>query len=53
LSIYHRWIIRKRDDVRYIVRTLKIGVLIRDLNLKKDKDFSKETLLPKNNNPKK
>lgn len=30
----YRWIIRKRDDGRYIVRTPKICVLIRDLNLK-------------------
>ncbi len=44
----YRWIIRKRDYGRYIVRTPKIGVLIRVLNLKRDKDFGKETLLPKN-----
>ena len=42
---------RKRDDGRYIVRTPKIGVLIRDLMLKRDKDFGKETLLPKNSKP--
>ena len=47
----YRWIVRKRDDGRYIVRTPKIGVLIRDLNLKRDKDFGKETLLPKNSKP--
>jgi len=39
---------RKRDDGRYIIRIPKIGVLIKDLNLKRDKDFGKETLLPKN-----
>jgi len=44
----YRWIVRKRDDGRYIVRTPKIGVLRRELNLKKDTDFGKETLLPKN-----
>ena len=47
----YRWIVRKRDDGRYIVRTPKIGVLIRELNLKRDKDFGKETLLPKNSKP--
>ena len=47
----YRWIVRKRDDGRYIVRTPKIGVLIRELNLKRNKDFGKETLLPKNSNP--
>ena len=47
----YRWIVRKRDDGRYIVRTPKNGVLIRDLNLKRDKDFGKETLLPKNSKP--
>jgi hypothetical protein len=41
------------DYGRYIVRTPKIGVLIRDLNLKRDKDFGKETLLPKNSKPRK
>lgn len=43
--IYQKWIIRKRDDGRYIVRTPKIGVLIRE------QDFGKETLLPKNSKP--
>jgi hypothetical protein len=47
----YRWIVRKRDDGRYIVRTPKIGVLIRELNLKRNKDFGKETLLPKNSKP--
>ena len=47
----YRWIVRKRDDGRYIIRTPKIGILIRDLNLKRDKDFGKETLLPKNSKP--
>jgi len=42
LAIYQKWIARKRDDGRYIVRTPKIGVLIRD------PDYGKETLLPKN-----
>ncbi len=51
MSIYQKWIIRKRDDGRYIVRTPKVGVLIRELKLKRDKDFGKETLLPKNSKP--
>ena len=42
LIIYQKWIVKKRDDGLYIVRTPKIGVLIRD------QDFGKETLLPKN-----
>lgn len=42
-----RWIVKKRDDGRYIVRAPKIGVLVRDLDLLRDKDYNKETLLPK------
>ena len=41
-----RWIVRKREDGRYIIRTPKIGVLIRDLNKKRDSDYGKETLMP-------
>ena len=44
----HRWIVKKNDDGRYIARTPKIGVLIRDLNKKLEKDFNSEHLLPKN-----
>ena len=44
----YRWIVRKRDDGRYIVRAPKIGTLRKDINLKRDSDFNKETLLPKN-----
>ena len=43
----YRWIVRKREDGRYIVRTPKIGTLRQDLDLKRDEDFSKEVLLPK------
>ena len=43
----YRWIVRKRDDGRYMVRTPKIGTLIRELNLLRDIDFGKETALPK------
>jgi hypothetical protein len=35
----YRWVVRKRDDDRFIVRVPKDGVLI--------SDFGKETLLPK------
>lgn len=42
-----RWIVRKREDGRYIVRNPKIGVKIRNLYLHKNSDYEKETLLPK------
>ena len=42
-----RWIIRKREDGRYVVRQPKIGVKIRDLNLHNMNDYGDETLLPK------
>jgi hypothetical protein len=41
-----RWIIHKREDGRYIVRTPKFGVRISDLDLKRDSDYGKEQLLP-------
>ena len=44
----YRWIVRRRNDGRYIARAPKIGVLIRDLNKKLEKDFNSEHLLPKN-----
>ena len=40
-----RWIVRKREDGRYIARAPKIGLLIRDLD--KKLDYNKEQLLPK------
>jgi hypothetical protein len=43
----YRWIVKKRDDGRYIARAPKIGVLIRDLNKKFDWDYNSEHLLPK------
>lgn len=43
-----RWIVRKREDGRYIARAPKIGVLVRDLDKKLDKDYNSEQLLPKN-----
>ncbi len=42
----YRWIVRKRDDGRFIIRSPKIGVLVRDLDLKRDSDYGKETLMP-------
>lgn len=42
----YRWIVRKRDDERYIARVPKVGVLLRNLRLKRDDDYGKETLLP-------
>ena len=42
----YRWIVRKRDDGRYIVRTPRTGVLIRDLDFKRNSDFGREALLP-------
>lgn len=44
----YRWIVKKRDDGRYIARAPKIGVLIRDLDKKLEKDYNAEHLLPKN-----
>jgi len=43
----YRWIVRKRIDNRYIIRAPKIGVLIRDLDLKRNSDYNKEILMPK------
>ena len=44
----YRWIVKKNDDGRYIARAPRLGVLIRDLHKKLEKDFSSEHLLPKN-----
>ena len=44
----YRWIVKKRDDGRYIARAPKIGVSIKDLNKKLKKDYNSEHLLPKN-----
>jgi len=43
----YRWIVRKRNDGRFLVRIPKNVVLVRDLNKKRDADFGNETLLPK------
>jgi hypothetical protein len=47
----YRWIVKKRDDGRYITRTPKVGVLLRELKLKHTKDYGEETLLHKNASP--
>ena len=44
----YRWIVCIREDGRYIARSPKIGVQIRDLDKKLDKDYNSEHLLPKN-----
>jgi len=44
----YRWIVRKQKNGRYVVRAPKVGVLHRELDLKRSKDFGKETLLHKN-----
>ena len=44
----YRWIVKKREDGRYVARAPKIGVLIRDLDKKLEKDYNSEQLLPKN-----
>ena len=42
----YKWFVRLRDDGRYIVRSPKIGVSIKDLSLLKESDYGKEILLP-------
>ena len=42
----YRMIIHKREDGRYIVRSPKNNVMIRDLFLMRDEDYGKESLLP-------
>lgn len=44
----HRWIVRKREDGRYIVRTPRRGLKLGDLDKKRDKDYGPEHLLSKN-----
>ena len=44
----YRWITRKNEKGRYYARAPKIGVLIKKLDLKRDSDYGKETLLPVN-----
>jgi hypothetical protein len=42
----YRWIVRKRHDGRYITRVPKTGVLLKNLHLKRDNDYGKQSLLP-------
>lgn len=46
-----RWIIRKRNDNRFIARVPKIHTKIRELHLKRDNDYGKEVLLPIGSKP--
>ena len=41
------WIVRKKND-RYIIRSPKTGVLIRDLKLLRENDYGPEKLMPPN-----
>ena len=41
-----RWIIRKTDNDRYVVRAPKINILIKNLKYKRESDFGDEMLLP-------
>ena len=43
----YRWIVRKNEKGRYIVRTPKRKILLNTLHLKRNRDFGKEHLLPK------
>ena len=42
-----RWIVEKREDGRYLARKPKYGILIRDLDKKRDADYGPLALLPK------
>ena len=44
----YRWITRKNDKGRYYARAPKIGILLKNLNLKRNSDYNKETMLPVN-----
>lgn len=44
----YRWIVKKRHDGRYIARTAKNGILLKDLRKKSKKNYNSEQLLPKN-----
>ena len=40
------WLVRKNENGKYIIRSSKIGVLINDLDKKRNKDYSPEKLMP-------
>ena len=42
------WIVRKKENGRYIIRSPKIGILIKDLDKLRDKDYGPEKLMPLN-----
>ena len=41
----YRWIVSERSDGRLVVQTPKLGTLIRDLDLKRDRDYGAPHLL--------
>jgi len=43
----YRWVVKKREDGRYIVRAPKMGVAIKTLKELKNSDYGKEQLLHK------
>jgi hypothetical protein len=47
----YRWIVRRRDDGRYIVTTPNPFVKIRDLYKRRANDFGDETILPQKSTP--
>jgi hypothetical protein len=44
----YRWIVRKRDDERYIVKIPKIHVKLRDYHKCRTNDYGNEKILPEN-----
>ena len=40
------WLVRKNKNGKYIIRSSKIGVLLNDLDKKRNKDYSPEKLMP-------
>ena len=42
------WIVRKKENDRYIIRSPKNGVLIRDFKLLRNSDFGPEKIMPLN-----
>ena len=40
------WLVRKNENGKYIIRSSKIGVLLNDLDKKRNKDYSPEKLMP-------
>ena len=40
------WIVEKNSNGRYIIRSPKIGILIKDLDKLKDKDYGPKKIMP-------